>query len=279
MPERQPRPAPALVVVKVGGSLFSDKRQARTFDPVAMDRYAAAMAALWRAAPGRVAFVSGGGAFGHDAVRCLDRDDPDATLPLTEAMFALKWLWTKALRSHGCRAVPLQVAAFAGREETGLQVADRVPRRLLDLGALPVLSGDAICGPGGGLEVLGSDRVAEVLLGVRSGPVRVAMLTDVPGILLDGPGGGEVLREVDPDQPESAAAAVWEVPSWDTSRSMGGKLEAAIALARRGTECLILEGRPSGERLRLLLEPCEAWPGSVPCTRVSRDAAAIASAG
>ncbi|HET8956363.1 MAG TPA: hypothetical protein VFN18_11965 [Solirubrobacterales bacterium] len=278
MPDRQLSSAPALVVVKVGGSLFSDKRQARTFDAAAMDRYAAAMAALWRAAPGRVAFVSGGGAFGHDAVRFLDPDDPEATLPLTEAMFALKWLWTKALRAHGCRAVPLQIASIASRDGSGLRVADGVLRRWLELGVLPVLSGDAICGAEGGLEVLGSDRIAEVLLGVRSGPVRVAMLTDVPGILLDGPGGAEVLIEVDPDRPEAAASAVWEVPSWDTSRSMNGKLEAAIALARKGAECLIMEGQPSGEHLRLLLEPCEVWPASVPYTRVSRAATAIASA-
>jgi isopentenyl phosphate kinase len=279
MANQQPSLAPALVVVKVGGSLFSDKQQVRTFDAAALDRYASAMAALWQAAPGRVAFVSGGGAFGHDAVRCLDPEDPDATLPLTEAMFTLKWLWTSALRSHGARAVPLQATGIATRDDKGLRVADRIPRRMLELGFLPVLSGDAICGETGGLEVLGSDRVAELLLGVRGGPVRVAMLTDVPGILLDGPGGAEVLREIDPDHHEPAATAVWEAPTWDTSRSMNGKLEAAVALARKGAECLIMEGRPSAEYLRLLLEPCETWPASVRYTRVSGAATAAASAG
>jgi isopentenyl phosphate kinase len=278
MADRQLSSPPALVVVKIGGSLFSDKRQARTLDAAALDRYAAAMASLWRAAPGRVAFVSGGGAFGHDAVRFLDLDDPDATLPLTEAMFTLKWLWTKALRSHGCRAVPLQVASIACRDRKGLlQVADQVPQRLLGLGILPVLSGDAICDAQGSLEVLGSDRAAAVLLGLRRGPVRVAMLTDVPGILLDGPGGTEVLREVDPECPEPAALAVWETPPWDTSRSMRGKLEAAIALSREGAECLIMEGRPSHERLRLLLDPWEAWPASMPCTRIGPIVAGTAS--
>ncbi len=278
MPSRQPGAGPALTVIKVGGSLFSDKRQARTVDGEALDRYAGAIAALWKQAPGRLAFVSGGGAFGHDAVRGLGPADPDAALPLTEATFALKWLWTKALRSHGCRAVPLQVAGFARREGTALRVEAGVPRRLLETGSLPVLAGDAILAADGGLEVLGSDRVPEVLLGLRPGTVRVAMLTDVPGILRDGPGGSAVLREIDPSRPEDAAAALWEVPAWDTSRSMRGKLEAAVALARLGAECLILRGEPSRERLQLLLEPCETWPEAMTYTRISRGGVAIAAA-
>jgi isopentenyl phosphate kinase len=279
IPPQLPSPTPALVAIKIGGSLFSDKREARTVDVVALDQYAAAIAALCEIAPGRVVLISGGGAFGHDAVRFLDPVDSDAVLPLTEAMFALKWLWTEALRSHGCRAIPLQVAGFASRDEQELRVDGEVLRRLLDASALPVLSGDVIIGNDGGLEVLGSDRVPELLLKLDAGPVRVALLTDVPGILLDGPGGSEVLREIDPDLPQTAAAAIWETPAWDTSRSMSGKLDAALALAQHGAECLIMEGRPKIEFLRRLVEPCDAWPPSASYTRIDRSTASLAPSG
>ncbi|HZO05921.1 MAG TPA: hypothetical protein VFB52_06005 [Solirubrobacterales bacterium] len=267
-----------LLVVKVGGSLFSDKRRARTLDETALDAYAAAIAELARLAPGRVVFVSGGGAFGHDAVRVLDPGDPDAALPLTEAVFALKWRWTEALRAHGCRALPLQATSLAYRHDGRLQIHAGAVAGLLADGILPVLSGDAIGGDGR-LEVVGSDRVAGLLLGLAPGAVRVAMLTDVPGVLTDGRGGSRVLREVDPDHPERALAAVWETPAWDTSRSMDGKLAAAIELARGGAECLIMAGEPRPQLLRLLLEPCERWPRSVRYTRISRAAAGAAAAG
>jgi isopentenyl phosphate kinase len=258
----------SLLVVKIGGSLFSDKRKSRTVDDCALREYAAAIAELWNLAPGQVAFVSGGGAFGHDAVRSLDPVDPHATLPLTEATFALKWLWTEALRSFGCRAVPLQIAALAYQEGGQVHFQDRVVRRMLDSGVLPVLSGDVTVTADGSLQVLGSDRVPELLLDPQPGLVRVAMLTDVPGILLDGPGGSETLCTVDPAEPQAAARAVWGTPEWDTSDSMAGKLDAALAIAQRGAECFILKGEPRIDFMRYLLEPRDSWPPEMRYTRV-----------
>lgn len=258
----------SLLVIKIGGSLFSDKRQARTVDADALREYASAIAQLCDLAPGQIILVSGGGAFGHDAVRALDPADPHAALSLTEATFALKWLWTEALRSFGCRAVPLQIAALAHQEEGRVHMQGRVIQRLLDSNVLPVLSGDVTIAADGSLKVFGSDRVPELLLGVRPGAVRVAMLTDVPGILLDGPNGAETLRTVDADSPEVALNAMWRAPEWDSSSSMAGKLNAALAIAAEGAECFILKGEPSVAYMQRLLHPCEVWPSDMRYTRI-----------
>ncbi|HVW47400.1 MAG TPA: hypothetical protein VHA76_10135 [Solirubrobacterales bacterium] len=266
-----------MLIVKIGGSLFSDKRRSRSVDGVAMRAYARALAALWRAAPGRLAMVSGGGAFGHGAVRDLDPDDPLAALPLTEAVFALKWLWVRELTALGVPAVPLQPAALLSRGSHGVEL-DRTPvARLLAAGHLPVLSGDVLLDADGSLEIVGSDRVAALLAASDRGGVRVALLTDVPGILRDGPG-GDVIAEVDPDDPGEAEAAIWATPDWDTSDSMGGKLAAALAVARAGGECLIARGSPDLV-VGLLPAPRAEWPPAARCTRVSAVAAAPPATG
>lgn len=271
MTDHRTRDEVGLLVVKVGGSVFSDKQLERTVNTAALDMYARAIGRLARRAPGNVIFVSGGGAFGHAAVRNLDASDPHAVLPLTEANFALKWEWTKAFRACGVPAMPLQLAAMCARESDGsVEVADLVLRRLLDCGILPVLSGDAIVVPDGSLQVLGSDKVPGALLGVRRGPVRIVALTDVPGILVDGPGGSEVLRELNADEPSVAAAAIWDTPAWDTSNSMAGKLAALLDCARRGAECFILNAAPRDDTLGFLLDPVEDWPPEILYTRISR---------
>jgi isopentenyl phosphate kinase len=269
----------SLLIVKIGGSLFSDKRGSRSVDRAALRAYAGALASLWRTAPGRVLMVSGGGAFGHHAVRDLDPDDPLAALPLTEANFSLKWIWVRELASFGCPAVPLQLAALMSRGADGVEVERGVIARLLAAGRLPVLSGDVLFDADGSLEIVGSDRVPALLVGLRERGVRVALLTDVPGILGDGPGGSEVIAEVDAADPRRAEEAIWSTPEWDTSDSMGGKLSAALAIARAGGECLITRGSPEPADVDRLLGPLAEWPAEARRTRVSARSSMPGAAG
>ncbi len=256
------------LVVKIGGSLVSDKQAGRHLDTLAVKKYATAVAHLVRHRPGRVVFVAGGGSFGHGAVRGLDTSSDFAAVDLTEATFAVKWAWVMAFREAGLDAVPLQVAAMTLFEGAGTCTDGRVLRRLLEEGALPVLSGDSVLDESGQLRVLGSDHVPSVVIDVVPGPWRVVTLTDVPGVLLDGPDGKEVLPHVDPHDPSLAFASVWGTAAWDTSGAMAGKLDALTAHARRGAECLIMRGDPDADLSHLLVDVDE-WSPALLHTRIS----------
>lgn len=260
-------PAP-LLVIKIGGSLVSDKRAGRHLDTFAVKKYATAVAHIVRRRPGRVIFVAGGGSFGHGAVRDLDPSSAFAAVDLTEATFAVKWAWVTAFREAGLDAVPLQVAAMTLFEGAQTRTDGRVLRQLLDKGALPVLSGDSVLDEQGRLRVLGSDHVPSVAIDVIPGPWRVVTLTDVPGVLLDGPGGTDVLPHVDSRDPSLALAAVWGTAAWDTSDAMAGKLAALIAHARRGAECLVMRGDPDADLSHLLLD-VDRWSPALLHTRIS----------
>ncbi len=260
-----------LLVLKIGGSLVSDKKGSRHIDDELVGAYAARIADLVRARPGRTVFVSGGGALGHGAVRHLDPADPCAALALTEATFRVKWAWTTALRGRGVRVIPLQLTAAATLEGGQARMQPAVLRRALDHGILPVLSGDCLLTERGTLGVFGSDLVPSIVLDAVSEPVRIVMLTDVPGILLDGPGGCEVLPYVDADQPGGVFDLLWD-NGWDATGSMAGKLRALITFARRGAECVITRGEPDAS-LRFLADPVSAWPRHVRHTRIARQRA------
>ncbi|MFM9443298.1 hypothetical protein [Streptomyces acidiscabies] len=286
---------PDLLVLKVGGSLVSDKRADDGIDTVALAGYARQIAGLVRERPGRVVFVAGGGAFGHGAVRELRADDPFSALELTRATFTVKWAWVSALRDAGVTALPLQVAALAWDRQPAGRVGDADPRtvgagtgeevdadrmvlrKLLDADAVPVLSGDCVLAADGRLRVLGSDHVPGLLLDAGFGRVRIVTLTNVSGVLADGPDGTEVVPFVDPDAPDTAHDLVWESASWDTSDAMHGKLRALTSHARRGGECLIMRGDPNAPTLTHLFEPIAAWPPALPHTLIARRTPADAS--
>jgi len=262
-----------MLVLKVGGSLFSDKRRKDGLDAGSLGRWASILAALTRAAPGRLVFVSGGGSVGHGALAGLETSDPSAALVLTRAVFELKCMWVEALRGCGVPAMPLQLAAMASLTEEGPSVQANVVRRLLDARILPVLSGDCLLTSEGALEVFGSDRVPEALLAIAGTRPRVVMLTDVPGILADGPQGEHLLTSIDASAPQEAYEAVRASSSWDTSNSMAGKLAALLRIAERGAECFVMRGEPDRADLSFLCGPLAGWPARVRYTRIACGAA------
>lgn len=255
-----------LLVLKIGGSLFSDKRLDRHLDPAAVRRYARIAAALHRAAPGRVVLVSGGGAYGHGAVRGLDPSEPFAALALTGANAELRWAWTVALREAGVAAFPVQFAAAAVLGPEGdARLSGEAVARLLAAGVLPVLSGDCLPDRSGRLHVVGSDLVPGALTALAPGATRIVMLTDVDGVM----DGETVIPRLTPDGADAGLRALWEAPRWDTTGGMAGKLTAALEHSRKGAECVILHGARIGADPTFLLAPFEEWPRGVPRTVVA----------
>ncbi|OEJ97197.1 amino acid kinase family protein [Streptomyces thermolilacinus] len=265
---------PGLLVLKVGGSLLSDKRHSGETDHATIDAYASQVAELVTAHPGRIVLVTGGGALCHPVGLRIKaaKDDPYAAVALTEPAFRMRWAWTTALRAHGVRAVPLQTTSMLNELADGTTVTETgVVSRLLAEGALPVLSSDCVVTATGTLRILSSDDVPGVVLdaAVAPGPVRVVALTDVAGIHLARDPDSPVLPHLDPDDLGAVRRLFWD-DAWDATGAMEGKVEALAAHARRGAECVITRGdhRPGG--LRHLFAPLDAWPGDVPRTLISR---------
>ncbi|WP_406145209.1 hypothetical protein [Streptomyces sp. NBC_01012] len=263
---------PGLLVLKVGGSLLSDKRHTGQTDYTAIDDYAGLLAGLVAEFPGRVVLVTGGGALCHPVglrIKAAE-NDPYAAVALTEPAFLMRWAWTTRLRDRGVRAVPLQVTSMLNELPDGTTATETsVVRRLLDEGALPVLSSDCVITAGGNLRILSSDDVPAVLLGLDLGPVRVVALTDVAGIHTGEGPGSPVLARLDPDDMESARRLFW-TDAWDATGAMEGKVEALAAHARRGAECVITRGERSAPSLRHLFAPLSAWPADTPRTLIAR---------
>lgn len=268
------RPRPELLVLKVGGSLVSRRELLDDLDQDRVADYSAMVACLLRHAGAvRVVLVVGGGSYGHGSVRTAGPDRPEQLVCLTEATARLRWIWVRALLDAGVPAIPVQVAALAARRNGSTHSwAGQLLRAAQDDGFLPVLSGDAVLAGPARLEVLGSDRVPQVVVGAGRPPadrIRVAMLTDVDG-LRDGSRTGPLLPVVDPSRPQAAYRALWQPEECDTTGGMRGKLDALVDLAARGCECFILSGPAALAAPHLLVQPFGAWTADQVATRIVR---------
>lgn len=264
---------PALLVLKVGGSLLSDKEAENGIDPAAFDAYAALVGDLATAYPGRLILVTGGGARCHPVGRRINESghDPYAAVALTEPAFAMRWEWTVRLRAAGVRAVPLQSTDLLQDVGGGRWAGSaHVVAGLLRHGALPVLSSDCVLTETGGLRILSSDETPAVAFeaGVAARRIRIVALTDVPGIIAGPDRSGPVIEYVDPTDLDSVRTWFWDRER-DATGAMAGKVEALAAHARRGAQCVIAEGRADAADLRHLMAPLDDWPADTPRTLIA----------
>lgn len=259
-----------VLALKIGGSLFSDKSVENSLDMSAIADYARVIAELFRKYHGRLIFITGGGAVGHGALRGNNDADPFGCIPLTKALADVRWSWTVALRRAGVQTLPLQLGAMSVLEDDGsFSVRGDVLTEVLDSGALPILSGDSVLGTDGRLHGISSDRVPEFLVRALDTSLRVVSLTDVPGVLLDGPNGRNVLPHIDPAFPERAHSALWAKSPWDSTGALKTKLDALLACASAGAECFIMRGSVQSTDYDHLFSPFCDWPDDIFCTRIS----------
>ena len=211
-----------LLVLKLGGSLITDKTAPETVDNEALTT---AVRTIEAAPVDRLVLVHGGGSFGHHHAEAhgvtttAGTHDAAAVEAIHGAMRELNAAVVGTLQEHGQPAVPIAPLSMATRDAAGgLSVQTAPIGTALTEGFLPVLHGDVITHETAGATILSGDELA-VALADALGANRIGMCSGVPGVL--GPG-GEVIEEITAF--ESVAAALGESAATDVSGGMAGKV-------------------------------------------------------
>jgi len=253
-----PDPAPP-VVLKLGGSLITEKDRPETIDGDALVTACDAVAgALADGAVERLVVVHGGGSFGHhhasehSVSTTAGTDDADAVMDVHGAMTALNRAVLDRLHERDVPAVPVHPLSLAARPEGAdddLDLPLSSTATLLGEGFVPVLHGDGVATAGAGVTVVSGDElVAELAVGL--GARRVGVCSAVPGVL-DGDGG--VIASI--DSFETVADALGASDATDVSGGMAAKVRELLALDAPahvfGAEGLapFLRGEDAGTRI------------------------------
>jgi len=213
-------------VLKLGGSIITEKDSPETVDDAALDAAAEAVAGNED-----LVLVHGAGSFGHyyaDAYDVTTTDgthDPAGVRTITGAMKQLSATVVGTLADRGVPAVPVHPFSAARRDAEGaLTMPTEHVGVLLAEGFVPVLHGDLVAHEGAGATVLSGDEVVvELARGLDAD--RVGLCSTVPGVL---DSEGAVIDRIDAF--DDAADALGGSDATDVSGGMAGKVRTLLDL-------------------------------------------------
>jgi isopentenyl phosphate kinase len=214
-----------VIVVKLGGSVITDKDRPETLDGPALDRAADAIAG----ASGDLVVVHGGGSFGHHRADehgvgvGSGTHDAGGALAVHGAMTTLNRFVLDRLHDRGVSALPVHPLSAAARgTDAALALSLTQVSTMLAESFVPVLHGDVVATAGEGVTVLSGDEIA-VRAATDLGADRVGLCSAVPGVLGDD---GEVVSRV--SSPDDAALGASDAT--DVTGGMAGKVRALLDL-------------------------------------------------
>ncbi|HEV7666980.1 MAG TPA: isopentenyl phosphate kinase [Thermoanaerobaculia bacterium] len=242
------------LLIKLGGSLLTDKERAETPHPERIERLAQEIATAREAAEAngeRIVLGHGSGSFGHVAAAAaglgkgpLDPRNLTGASRTQKRAAALHGLVVEALRTAGLAPFSLAPSSFLLAE--GGVVVDRFLSPLahaLRLGLLPVVYGDVVVDRTWGASIASTEAVlSEIASGLPALGIEISRalwLGETEGVY-------DAASATIPHLATIEEAAVGAVRGTDVTGGMRLRLETCLALARLGIASTILDGRAPG---------------------------------
>jgi isopentenyl phosphate kinase len=247
----------SITVLKLGGSLITEKDHPETLDDRALADAADAVAkALDSGSTERLVIVHGGGSFGHHhasehgITTTEGTHDHAAVTDVHEAMKTLNRFVRSRLHERDVPAIPVHPLSAGVRDGDGnLTLPTAQVETMLAEGFVPVLHGDGIAHAGEGVTVLSGDEIV-TNLAVSLDADRVGLCSTVPGVLDTDE---EVIPEISAF--EDAAEALGASDATDVTGGMAAKVRELLELTAPayvfGPEGLseFLAGEDAGTRI------------------------------
>ncbi|WP_101294937.1 isopentenyl phosphate kinase [Halegenticoccus soli] len=243
-----------VVVLKLGGSLITEKDRRETVDEGALG---AAVDAIAGSGVDDLVVVHGGGSFGHyhaekyGVSTDAGTRDAAAATAVHAAMKRLNDAVVSRLHDAGVPALPVHPFSLCARDGAGdLTLPLDGVEAMLAEGFVPVLHGDGVVHAGKGVTVLSGDELV-VRLAAGLDADRVGLCSTVPGVY---DADGEVIPEIRAFA--DAADALGGSDATDVTGGMAGKVRSLLELGAPahvfGPEGLeaFLAGESPGTRIR-----------------------------
>lgn len=240
-----------LLIVKLGGSVITDKRRQFTVKRAVLKRLARELAA----AKEPLLIVHGGGSFGHPlaskygiAGGYKNRGQLMGMSLTHRAMERLNAEVIEALNEAGLPAVAVQPSACTVVDGGRIQSMELAPvRKMLGLGLIPVLYGDAVPDISRGMSILSGDQIV-TYLAKELGASRVILGADVDGVYTANPKKdkrAKFVRKITPAD-KDVVASLGAAEGKDVTGGMENKVRELLTLSEHGVEAEIVNATKPG---------------------------------
>jgi isopentenyl phosphate kinase len=238
-----------MILVKLGGSVITDKGRYRTFDRATASRLAAEIASSGQ----KVILVHGAGSFGHMLAKenrlHLGVTDPSQLIGAAKVMADVRELdlkMSRCLAENGLPVVPLPPASCAVMLDGCLDHLDlSVFRKYMEMGMVPLTFGDVVRDTKRGLSICSGDQLMTALAREFL-PEKVIFVTDVDGVFTADPTHDPDARLIETVDQAVLDALPRTERNVDVTGSIFAKIQYMIDMARLTGECLVLNGKAPG---------------------------------
>jgi isopentenyl phosphate kinase len=234
-----------MLLVKLGGSVLTEKTRLRTPRPAAIRRLADELAGV--SAP--LLVVHGAGSYGHILARRHRLNEGGLTASKRRAaaqvqadVRTLDALLVDSLIRAGLAAVPIAPSAVLTLKDGGVSTMDVSPfLEFSSMGFTPVTFGDIVRDQRRGYAVCSGDlMMLELARAFR--PRRVVFAADVDGLHTADPKRRKDARLLETVGPGDLSRIQFSSSSVDVTGSVEGKVRRMLEIARIVGECLIVNG-------------------------------------
>lgn len=234
-------------ILKVGGSVLTDKTRLETVRTEAIERIATEVAKHARG----LILIHGAGSFGHIHAKSFgltERFSPEGVLETHRSVVRLNDLLVEGLRVCGASPVPIHPLSSTVLSDGRIDIMEVGPVvEMVDRGLLPVLHGDVAMDRKKGAGIVSGDQLVSYLAGALS-PEMVALGTAVDGIIFE----GEVLPVVRREDLPRIRSELKGSGGVDVTGGMRGKIRELMDLADEGVSSVIFNAAKPGTVERVL---------------------------
>jgi isopentenyl phosphate kinase len=220
-----------LVVLKLGGSVITDKEKPMTPNPDAIQRLAKEIA---EANVERIILVHGGGSFGHPLARQYkikegyeEASQIEGFSKIHQAMLELNKLVVDALIYHNIAAFSVSPSSCIVTKAGRIHVFyDSTLTRLLDIGFAPVLFGDAVLDNNIGFTILSGDQLVATLA-IKFKANKIILGADVDGLYTADPkidSSAQLIAHIKLQELKTLLHSIEEAKVIDVTGGMLGKI-------------------------------------------------------
>ncbi|MCB1037596.1 MAG: isopentenyl phosphate kinase family protein [Acidobacteria bacterium] len=252
---------PDVTLVKLGGSLLTDKEKPQTAREDVIRRLAKEIAQARKSVPEALVIGHGSGSFGHDAAHRHGLEGRLETPKQLKGVSATQVLAAQLHRRvadalHEAGASPYSIAPSSFFVASGgrTAVASLEPLlKVLDLGLVPVIYGDVVTDRVLGATILSTETlIKEVIVRLQRRIYRVRRVLwmgETDGIY---GADGKTIERVTGRNLDQVRKAIGPARGTDVTGGMHLRLDSAWELARKGVDSWILDGRKPGLLKRCL---------------------------
>jgi len=249
------------VVIKIGGSVISDKRKVFSLRIENLRRIISEISSY----KGPLILIHGGGSFGHPLAKIYRLNegysDPNQLLGVWETHKAMRVLSDKVLgilQDEGFKVIPFEpISLFYVEDGIVLSSFLNPIKKALQLGFTPILFGDVVFDQKKGFSILSGDTIAKHLA-LEFNARMVVMCSDVDGVFIkrgDDEGSKvELIREINERNVREVLDYLSKshVEGLDVTGGIFNKVKEMWDVASNGIEVFLVNALVEG-RLRDLL--------------------------